>query len=205
MKGLTPKQKEILTHLESYIEAQGFAPSYRELQDHFGFQSIHSVQKHLKALREKGALQFEAGRARSILLPKKEELSRGEAEIELPFVGTISSGQKIETFAKSQTLAVPSFLIKDARRSYVFRIKDESFKEELIASGDLIIVEAKTAPEPGETILATLNSGETLIRRFHPEADYIRLVGESSTTRPILVQEVDITIRGVVVGLVRPF
>jgi repressor LexA len=202
MKALTPRQKEILSFIQDFITNKGFSPSYREVRDHFGFSSIFSVQKHIAALQEKGALELEENRARSITLPQITSPGN-HSEIELPFVGYIGLNNPIETFAKAQTISVPRFLVNDLNRTYVLRAKGDGYLEEQIAQGDLIIVEARTNPDPGDTIIATLNAGDTIIKRFYPEEKYIRLIGNSPNNRPLLVENVDLTIQGIVTGLLR--
>lgn len=203
MKALTPRQQQVLSYIQEYIQERGFSPSYREVRDYFGFSSLFSVQKHIAALQEKGALQMEQHRARSMSLPEAQQPAGKGGEIELPFIGFISLNQPIETFAKSQVIGVPTFLVNDLSRTYVLRVKGDGYLEEQIAQGDLLIVEARTDPDPGDTIIATLQAGDTLIKRYYPEEKYIRLIGNSPNNRPLLVQDVDLTIQGVVTGLLR--
>ena len=50
VQSLTPKEKNVLEFIESYIEAQGFSPSFQEVKEHFGFASLNSVQNYIKQL-----------------------------------------------------------------------------------------------------------------------------------------------------------
>ena len=58
---LTPKEKNILEFLESYIGNQGFSPSFQEIRSHFGFASFNSVQRYLKQLEKKNYIQVPRG------------------------------------------------------------------------------------------------------------------------------------------------
>ena len=50
---LTPSQEQILAFIKQCYERRGLPPTYREIQEHFGYKAIGTVQDHLKALRKK--------------------------------------------------------------------------------------------------------------------------------------------------------
>ena len=88
MKKLTRRQQAILAFIEQYWRENGMSPSFRDIQDSFGFRSPHAVTKHLSALEQKGMLRLhrEGGitRARGIIPLLKK---RGE----VPLVGRIAA------------------------------------------------------------------------------------------------------------------
>lgn len=47
---------EVLTYLEQFITENGYAPSVRELQQHFGWASPDTAQKRLQALVDEGRI-----------------------------------------------------------------------------------------------------------------------------------------------------
>ncbi|NBX83761.1 hypothetical protein EBQ90_11865 [bacterium] len=51
---LTEQQAEVLHYIERVFQEQGYAPSYREIQNHFGYKSVGTVQDHVRALIQKG-------------------------------------------------------------------------------------------------------------------------------------------------------
>ncbi len=63
---LTKRQKEIFDYLRGYISRHGYAPTFDEIAASFGFTSKGTVYKHIRALKEKGAIRHEWNRARSI-------------------------------------------------------------------------------------------------------------------------------------------
>lgn len=65
---LTDKQKQIQDFIRKKTLKQGFPPTRREIQEHFGFASPNAVQTHLKALVRKGAIKVFKGIARGIVL-----------------------------------------------------------------------------------------------------------------------------------------
>lgn len=65
---LTEKQNAVLRFISEQIEARGFPPSNREIQDHFGFASQNAARNHLLALEQKGAITREKRCSRGIRL-----------------------------------------------------------------------------------------------------------------------------------------
>lgn len=68
---LTERQGEILAYLEGFSAEHGFAPTMREIAEHFGFESPHSAVDHIEALERKGYVTRRAGQARTIVLVRK--------------------------------------------------------------------------------------------------------------------------------------
>ncbi|MCB0361840.1 MAG: transcriptional repressor LexA [Bdellovibrionales bacterium] len=54
LRPLTKKEKMVLTFIENFMKEQELSPSYQEIQEHFGFRSISSVQSYLRQLKNKG-------------------------------------------------------------------------------------------------------------------------------------------------------
>lgn len=206
MKGLTKKQHEIVSYIQEFITTHSYSPSYREIMLRFGFSSPGSVYKHIYILKRKGVLISEKQGRRSLAIASdpfvKPKLS---LEVELPFLGYISAGRPIETLSKSQTITVPESFVNSPESTYVLRVKGNNFEEEQMADGDLLIVEARQNAYPGQTIVVLVNQTDTLIKRYYPEEDYVRLESRTSMHKPIILRSKDIKIQGVVVTLLRMY
>ncbi|HEY4831488.1 MAG TPA: transcriptional repressor LexA [Waddliaceae bacterium] len=207
MIGLTKKQQEILSFIQDYIRCHQYSPSYREIMHYFGFSSLGSVSKHLQALKRKGALSGEKQSSRSIFPTQSTFSTRNSIEIELPFIGHLSAGLPLETFPQSQTLAVPEFLVNLPEKTYVLRARGNALNEELIADSDLLLVEARNEAFAGEMIIGLLSKTDnaTLVKRYYPEGNYIRLEGHLRHLEPIIVKHEELQIQGVIIGLIRSF
>ena len=57
MVELSGSQQALLDFLRSYIEEQGYPPSYREMAAALGFRSTNGVAYQLRCLEEKGLLE----------------------------------------------------------------------------------------------------------------------------------------------------
>ncbi len=66
MLELTKRQRQVLDFVQSAQRAGEPAPTIREIAAHFGFRSSRAAADHLEALKRKGAVQAEAGKARSL-------------------------------------------------------------------------------------------------------------------------------------------
>jgi repressor LexA len=203
MKGLTKRQEEILRYIEDFIQSNHYSPSYREIMHYFNLKSLATVHKHLEVLKRKGVILSEKKCSRSLFPTKELHHKNVSIEVELPLIGHISAGTPVETFEHAQTLAVPEFLVHDPEKTYVLRARGNSLNDELIADGDLVIVEARQEASSGETVVALINHQNTTVKRYHPEGNYIRLISQTSPHHPLIVRNSDVTIQGVVIGVLR--
>ena len=55
MRGITDRQKEVLTFISTYTEENSYPPTVRDISNHFGI-SLRAVQDHILALQKKGFL-----------------------------------------------------------------------------------------------------------------------------------------------------
>lgn len=206
MKGLTKRQRDIVDFIKEFIHTNRYSPSYREIMAHFNFSCVGSVTKHIDALKRKGALSNEKNCSRSLSLTEAVSIAPPRRqEIEIPLIGTISAGNPIELYTNSQTIAIPEIFIHNRDTTYVLRAKGSSLEEEMIIDGDLLIIEARQHALPGETVIALINNHDTIVKQFHPEGIYIRLVGHNPHHHPIILREEDISIQAILIGLIRPF
>ena len=67
-KGLTPKQHKFLQVIQSFIQANGYAPSYEELRQLTGLKSKSNVHSKMHALKRRGYLDFLPHSSRSLYL-----------------------------------------------------------------------------------------------------------------------------------------
>ncbi|NPV88666.1 hypothetical protein HPY42_03975 [Coprothermobacteraceae bacterium] len=57
MKGLTPRQKEVLDAIRQFTATNHYPPTVRELCTMLGIKSPRGIAKHLEALQKKGYLK----------------------------------------------------------------------------------------------------------------------------------------------------
>lgn len=196
---LTKKQKEVLDYIQNFQSSEGYAPSYREIAENFGFSSTATVFEHIHSLKKKGLLRSEEGQIRSLEVVD----DHFAPAFNLPLVGLITAGQPIEAVEEKDTMAVPADLVVDNANSYVLRVKGQSMIDDGILNGDFVIVERNPSPKNGDVVVALLDNAYATLKRFYKEKDRIRLQPANSEMKPIYVK--DVIIQGVVRAVIRKF
>ena len=65
MRGITDRQREVLTFISEYTEENSYPPTIRDISEHFGI-TLRAVQDHISALQKKGFISQRQKSARSI-------------------------------------------------------------------------------------------------------------------------------------------
>ncbi len=199
---LTKKQAEMLAFIRAHIAEHEYAPSYREIAEHFGLSSPATVHQHVRSLMDKGMLTSgEDGTARSLEVVDPQPLP--SFAVMLPLAGLITAGQPIEAVEERETMAVPTQFVVDGANSYVLRVKGQSMIEDGILNGDFVVVERNPSPKNGEVVVALLDNAYATLKRFYRERNRIRLQPANHTMNPIYVK--DCIIQGVVRAVIRKF
>lgn len=193
-KPLSVRQQQIFDFIVEEIQRRGYAPTVREIVSHVGDKSPTSVHRHLKTLESRGYLIREANKSRSIRLADE---FRG-----MPLAGSITAGSPIQAVAQVERFDLGQMY--DPVTHFMLRVRGDSMIEDHIDDGDLIIVRRQTTCDDGDTVVAVLDGDGAAVQRFHREDDgRIRLQSASRTREPVPATQVEI--RGVVVGVIRPF
>jgi repressor LexA len=200
---LTRRQSEILKYLQEHIRDKGYAPSFEEIAEQFGFQSLATVHEHLTNLERKGYIHRNHNESRAIeVLPPKGQAGATE----IPLLGRVAAGTPIESIMTQETLAVPDSLLPRRGPNYALKVQGESMIDEHITDGDYVVVHGKQAAENGEMVIALVNGAEATVKRFYREpGGWIRLQPANATMQPMRFHERDVLIQGVVVGVIRKY
>ncbi len=183
---LTKRQREILTYLDAYAGENGYAPSFEEIAEHFNYNSLATVHEHLSNLERKGYIKRSYNESRAIEILPSDAMPRA---VELPLLGAVAAGVPIEALTHDETLTVP-----------------ESFVHEQIRDGDFVVVNERRNADNGEMVIAMLHGSSATVKKMYRERDgRIRLQPANETMSPMYVHEDDITIQGIVVGVLRRY
>lgn len=195
---LTRRQKDILDYIRSYRIDHGISPTQREIRENFGLSSFGTVQKHLKRLEEKGALSREWNRSRGIS-PSAERASSREVAL----LGYVAAGRPIEPFPDEERIEVPASLLGKGEH-FVLRVRGDSMIEDGIRDGDYVVVARRETAQNGQTVVALVR-GEATLKRYYAEGSRIRLQPANALMKPLTVDARDVTVQGVVTGLIRDY
>jgi repressor LexA len=197
------RQGQILDFIRQFIQANGSAPTLKQIAKAIGVSSLATVHEHLTTLEEKGLIKRKAGKNRSIeLVGIREEFSPNGVEV--PILGFIAAGSPIEAYTDpNATLPIPPTFASGKKRVYVLQVRGDSMIEEQIRDGDYVVIEQVDNAKDGEIIVALLDNGMATLKRFFKEATRIRLEPANAAMSPIFVKNV--RIQGKVVGLIRKY
>jgi repressor LexA len=200
---LTKRQREILTYLSTYSEEHGYAPSFEEIATQFNYNSLATVHEHLTNLERKGYIKRAYNESRGIELVPSEVYPRAAS---LPLLGTVAAGMPIEAIQMPESIGVPEDLVRRAGNHFVLRVRGNSMIDEQIRDGDYVIVEDRQSARDGEMVIALLGGENATLKKFYRESGgTIRLQPANSAMKPIYVDEEDVRVRGVVIGVLRKY
>ncbi len=199
---LTKRQKQILDFIISFIEDNGYAPTFQEIGDYFDLSSPATIHQHIKALEEKGYLKSEYNAKRSLEVLSVKDESMATAW-QIPLVGLITAGEPIEAIEEQETIAIPSSLVLQKENTFVLKVKGDSMVGDGILSGDYVVVERSNYPKNGDIIVALLDNAYATLKRFYREQTRIRLQPANGKYKPIYVK--DLIVQGIVRGVIRNY
>jgi repressor LexA len=112
----------------------------------------------------------------------------------------------IEMIAHGETLAVPEEFVQRPGGHYVLKVRGNSMIDAHVTDGDFVVVNERRSCDNGEMVIAMVQGSSATVKKFFREKDgRIRLQPANETMDPIYVHENDISIQGVVVGVLRRF
>jgi len=200
---LTKRQREILDHVENFIDENGYAPSFEEIADAFGYSSLATVHEHLSNLERKGYLRKSYNESRSLELTLPDA---GAPSVELPLLGAVAAGLPIEAIVEQETLAVPPDMVSRRTDNYVLRVEGNSMIEEQIRDGDYIVVQAQEQAEDGQMVVALVADEAATVKKLYREpSGQVRLQPANPTLEPIFVDPGEVRVQGIVVGVIRKY
>jgi repressor LexA len=200
---LTKRQREILTFLSLSSDEHGYAPSFEEIAENFGFTSLATVHEHLSNLERKGYIRRGYNESRAIeILPSETSATF----VELPLLGLVAAGLPIEAAVNGETMAVPPDMLRKTGNHYVLKVRGDSMIDEQIKDGDFVVVNERRSADNGEMVIALLDRTSATVKRYFREKDgRIRLQPANDAMEPIFTDERNLLIQGVVVGVLRRY
>lgn len=203
MEGLTLKQQAILQFINRTIHEKGYAPSYREIMDHFQLASLGSVFQYLQTLEKKGVIRKNKLKHRGIELSEGHQKDKQSLLQTVPWIGNLSIGYPLELFRQPQYMSVPDYLLHEPENTYLLQVQGDSLQPEGLYDEDFLLIESRQNITPGEIVLGIINNTDSFLKKYYPEAEHIRLVSQNNLISPLTVRGEHIIIQGVLVGMFR--
>ena len=199
MRELTPRQRQILLLIQKVIADTGMPPTRAEIARALSFRSVNAAEEHLRALERKGAIELMAGTSRGIRL--KDSL---RDQLGLPLVGRVAAGAPILAEEHIEARYQIDTDIFHRPPHFLLRVQGMSMRDAGILDGDLVAVHRTPEVRNRQIIVARLED-EVTVKRYRQEGHHVWLLPENPDFQPIEVdlKEQELTIEGVVVGVVR--
>ncbi|MBI2796077.1 MAG: transcriptional repressor LexA [Gemmatimonadetes bacterium] len=200
---LTKRQREILDYLNEYADAQGYAPSFEEIAEHFDYSSLATVHEHLSNLERKGYIKRSYNESRAIEILPSDVFAKA---VELPLLGAVAAGTPLEAQLTGETMSVPESFVSRTGNHYVLKVRGNSMIDAHISDGDFVVVRDKPVADNGDMVIAMLGGGGATVKKYFRERDgRIRLQPANEALQPMYVNENEIAVQGVVVGVMRRY
>lgn len=200
---LTKKQKQVYDYIVSYLEQNGYSPTQIEIQEHFGFKSLGSVQDYIRYLKNGGYLESDSNSVRGLVPIDPNANNNAPEAVEIPLHGKVAAGNPIEAFEDNELVEVPASMVGTGTH-YALTVSGESMIEDGILDGDLIIVKEQKTANNGQTVVAVMEN-EATVKRYYKQKNKIELHPANSSMQPIIVDRGDFHIKGILVGLYRSY
>jgi len=199
MRQLTPRQKEILELIQSFIDEYGMPPTRADIAKELGFKSANAAEEHLRALQKKGVLDLVPGASRGIQL--KDSLRE---QMGLPLVGRVAAGSPMLAEEHIETHYRIDPALFNPKPHYLLRVQGMSMRDAGILDGDLVAVHRTPEVRSRQIVVARVDD-EVTVKRYRQDGSVVWLLPENDEFEPIQVDlnEQTMVIEGVVVGVIR--
>jgi repressor LexA len=202
-KPITKRQKQVLDFIKDYINENNYAPSVRDIMNHFDFKSPRGAHKHIITLEEKGYL-IRKGVSRGIVLTSKAG-AEFHSHRAIPIVGKIAAGEAIEAI-ENITEAVPfaANFLEDSNEYFALQVQGDSMIEMHIQSKDYALILKQENAKDGDVIVALIDDNYATLKKLKKVSkDEIHLIPENKDMEIIKVKPKQLKIQGKLVGIMR--
>jgi repressor LexA len=196
---LTEIERKILDYMVSYLRANTYQPSIREIGERFGIKSTKTVSEHLQALAEKGFLERDPSRSRGVRILG---VDLNPDAVSVPIFAELPEDRS----GRAEGVLTLDRRIAGAKGGFVVRVRGEDLAVVGILEGDLLLVEPAAVDEvpDGALVAVRANGSPTSFQRLSRNGRGIYLqplvVGAAAT----LIEEPGrLQLVGRVAGLIR--
>ncbi len=206
---LTRRQKQVYDFISSFVDRNGYSPSFEEIAEGLGLNSLATVHKHISNLEDKQLLRRDYNRSRSIDLLKprgrmKQSLAvAAESNMSLPLLGRIAAGRPLEAVENPESISLSDFT--RSKEVYVLQVKGESMQDEHIVDGDYVLVEKADTARDGDIVVALVDGSDATLKRLFVEGGKVRLQPSNASMQPIIVPAGSVQVQGKVIGVLRKY
>ncbi|HWK73941.1 MAG TPA: transcriptional repressor LexA [Povalibacter sp.] len=214
MPPLSPKQLEVLSFIQRFMETHALPPTRGEIASGLGLRNRQGIDQHLRALQTKGAIELRPGISRGIRIRESAALALGSAvgapanderaASGLPLLGRIAAGSPILAQGNIEDRIQVDPALFRPHADFVLRVRGDSMKDADILDRDLLAVHQTTQARQGQIVVARIGD-EATVKYYHRQGHRVRLEPANAAYSPIEIdlRKQELTIEGLAVGVIR--
>jgi repressor LexA len=191
---------QVLEFVEGYIASKGYAPSYDEIREGLGLSGRSHVDYYLDALEKDGQIERTPHTPRSLRLTEAPR-----AVFQVPVAGRIAAGLPLELADHpDEQIELTTDIADPGKDLFALRVKGDSMVDDLVADGDIVIVERRQEALRGQMAVVHLRDrNAATLKRIYPEGKQVRLQPAHPTMQAFYVDASDVEVQGRVVTIIR--
>lgn len=203
---LTNKQVMILEFIKEQQLDKGYPPSVREICTAVGLKSTSTVHSHLNKLEKLGYIKRDPSKPRAIeILDNNTNDAPGlnQEIVPIPIVGQITAGEPILAEQNIEEYMPLPINLVHGKNNFILKVRGESMINAGILDKDYVIVDKVNHASNSEIVVALINGEAATVKRFFKEDRKVRLQPENEFMDPIILDERNVEIVGIVKGVFR--
>ena len=193
---MTERQRDVFEFIRECVTSDGLPPTRAEIARALGFKSPNAAEQHVKALVDKGMLEWVPGASRGLRLVGGEETG-------LPLIGRVAAGSPM--LADENLLGhhqVDAKLFKP-RANYLLEVRGMSMRDAGMLDGDWVAVHKTVEVREGQIVVARIGDDVT-VKTYARKKGVVELRPANPDFEPIVVRDAErFAIEGRVVGVIR--
>ncbi len=204
MISLPAKQAEVYGILKARIRAGLPMPSRREIARELKVSSLKTVNDHLRALKKKGVITWEAGKARALRICKEHAQNSERELMSVPIFGAIAAGfpEASVEMQEEFTDFDPTLIgLEQGKSVFALIVRGESMRDRHILEGDVVMLERDANPRPGDVVAALIDQESTLKTLVEEDGEY--WLKAENPNYPDLIPAESLEIQGVARAIMR--
>ena len=197
---ISDKQQEMLAFIETFVDENGYPPTYEEIRTGLNISSKSLVNYHLEVLENAALLTRSPNTPRGIRLMSESET------VQVPFMGRIAAGPPADFVEadNKEAIELTYDIVPNRNDLYALKVEGDSMIDALVHDGDIVVMQHQLKAENGEMVAVRLiDQNETTLKRFYRENGHVRLQPANPNMEPIIVSPEAVAIQGKVVAIIR--
>jgi len=197
---VSKKQRQMLAFIETFVEENGYPPTYEEIRVGLNISSKSLVNYHLDALQNAALLTRSPNTPRGIRLMAENETVR----VPLVSEAVAEDPPELAELDPQQILELTCDIVPNGQNLFAFKVHNGSMLEALVNEGDIVIVQPQKQAQNGEMVAAWLvEQKQTTFRRYFRENGHVRLQPDNPAMEPLILKPDGVEVRGKVVAVIR--